>query len=179
MRRKRLTHRQQMRQMINSIFRWAEGHQASVALIGAIATWAAVIVALFLPNYIQSQKNLDDLIAYRTLAFVADRFTQSTMNAALTDYWYPKDAREFSATEESLKAIRFNNVTPPELIPFFIEIWAMNKWAEEIVHQQVAERDTVMEVKSRSKSGLSVIDDYLRKQHVEFDVFGRRLTWTW
>jgi hypothetical protein len=125
------------------------------------------IIALWRPEYLQKQKDMQALAAARNLAFFAHRENLAEFQLAATGH-HVNDSARFDTVIVGLRAIKLEQV-PPHLTEAFISIWSQTQRAQKMsAENKTVSIDTAGETRY-AKTLLRLIDDELLRSGVSFD----------
>jgi hypothetical protein len=135
----------------------------------AAATVGLIIasIALYRPESVQKQKDLQALAAARNLAFFAHRENLAEFRLAATGH-HVNDSARFETVIVGLQAIKFEQI-PPHLTEAFIIIWSQTQRAKKMSEENKAESINTSGETLLAKTLLRTIDDDLIRSGASFD----------
>jgi hypothetical protein len=146
----------------------------TASALGAVAASAATVVglivastALYRPEYLQKQKDLQALASARNLAFFAHRENLEEFRLATSGH-HTSDSTQFETVLVGLNAIKFDQL-PPHLTEAFVSIWSQTRRA-----QQMAAANSPVPIKTEGEVRLAArllrpIDNELIRLGASFD----------
>jgi hypothetical protein len=138
-----------------------------VAAAAATVGLVVAIMALYRPESLQKQKDLQALAAARNLAFFAHRENLEEFRLAATGQ-HVGDSGRFDTVIIGLQAIKFDQI-PPHLTEAFISIWAQTQRAKKMSEEHKAVSSNLDGEIELAKALLRPIDQELVRSGAFFD----------
>ena len=151
---------------------WFSRNNLAIAAYGqATFTVLALIFAIYQPRYSDYEKHLDNLVAYRNLAFIASRYIDLITSQAKGGKLQSVIQTDFQTCLRSIEAIPLNEVYPPYFTQNFADLWNVTKQTEDLTKESpdsegVKQLDILND---RAKRDISAIDRYLKSKNIKFN----------
>lgn len=125
-------------------------------------TAAALAFAILQPWLIDRSTKTQTLVAYRNLAFTAQRYVVHALEAAERKEWPEENSFNFETCLRTLDAVKLEDVSPARFSEGFTDLWHMTKWSERLVTTRSEDATRIRDIRDRAKVSLVELDAYLK-----------------